>query len=95
MPGSRHRLGRMSCRRTAGATVPALLSWLADVIAELIAGLAGSQPGMMTLLPHDGALLALAVAPCLPAAAWFPVVRKPGAWTPRNHSTTLTGEDHA
>ena len=77
MPGSRHRLPRMSCSRKAGATVPALLSWLADAIAALIAGLVRSQPGMMALLPHDGALLALAVALCLPAAAWFPVVRRP------------------
>ena len=54
-----------------------MLSWLADAIAALIAGLVRSQPGMMALLPHDGALLALALALCLPAAAWFPVVRRP------------------
>ena len=82
MPGSRHRLPSLSCSRRPGAAVPALLSWLADAVAGLIAGLARSQPGMMTLLPHDGALLALAVALCLPAAAWFRVVRRPGRRTP-------------
>ena len=93
MPGSRRSF--LSCSRRRGAAGPALLSWLADAMAAVIAGGVRSQPGMMTLLPHDGALLALAVALWLPAAAWFPAACKAGRRTLRTRSTALTGENHA